>query len=83
MAVLQKIRRKHRRIEAGAKIAAFHDSLRGTEPPIRRALSAERAQMKLCPYCGQAVAHASVVADHIYPIALGGLSTIENMVVRQ
>jgi 5-methylcytosine-specific restriction endonuclease McrA len=78
--ILRTLIREHRKRETAAKVAAFHDNLRGTAPAVRRALSAERNRTARCPYCGLVTDKDDLVADHIYPVALGGLSTIQNMV---
>ncbi len=36
--------------------------------------------MNSCPYCGRTPEPTESVADHIYPVSLGGLSTVDNMV---
>ena len=34
-----------------------------------------------CPYCNRKKTPTKAVADHIYPVSKGGLSTLQNMVL--
>ncbi len=59
-----------------AKVAAFDGKLREQAWLIKQQLDT----YPNCPYCGGSLG-ANPHADHIYPVAYGGLSTKENMVI--
>lgn len=68
---------KKARVEAMA--AAHTGKTRQLAQSIRRNIEHQRALLPICPYCGLAL-NLTPHADHIYPVARGGLSTAENMV---
>lgn len=72
-----------RRIEKESRIvamaAAHAGKTRQLAQTIRRSIEHQRALLPICPYCGLSLSH-DPEADHIYPVARGGLSTVENMV---
>lgn len=71
------------RIEKESRIlamaAAHAGKTRQLAQTIRRSIEQQRALLPICPYCGLSLGH-NPEADHIYPVARGGLSTVENMV---
>ena len=72
-----------RKIEKEARIvamaAAHAGKTRQLAQIIRRNIEHQRTLLPICPYCGLSLSH-DPHADHIYPVARGGLSTEENMV---
>lgn len=81
--IVQKEIAEARRIEKEARIvamaAAHAGKTRQLAQTIRRNIEHQRALLPICPYCGLSLGH-DLEADHIYPVARGGLSTVENMV---
>lgn len=69
--------------ERTAKIAAFEDKGRRGSQEIKDQLlfSIKNKSIWKCPYCDLVSSVTDSVADHIYPIDKGGLSTPENMVL--
>lgn len=72
-----KRRREQSRIKAMA--AAHAGKTRQLAQTIRRKIETQRRLLPVCPYCGQDLGETPH-ADHIYPVAHGGLSTEDNMV---
>lgn len=74
---------RFRQIEKEARIvamaAAHAGKTRQLAQTIRRNIEHQRALVSTCPYCGSDLGEYPE-ADHIYPVARGGLSTKENMV---
>jgi 5-methylcytosine-specific restriction endonuclease McrA len=72
-----------RKIEKEARIvamaAAHAGKTRQLAQTIRRNIEHQRALLPICPYCGLSLGD-DPEADHIYPVARGGLSTEENMI---
>jgi 5-methylcytosine-specific restriction endonuclease McrA len=62
-----------------AAAAAHWGDIRKTAPAVRTRIEAEVSDGSPCPYCSGDIG-PDWQADHIYPVKLGGLSTIENMV---
>jgi 5-methylcytosine-specific restriction endonuclease McrA len=62
-----------------AAAAAHWGDIRKTAPLVRSRIEKEVAGGSNCPYCGDGLG-ANWHADHIYPVKLGGLSSIQNMV---
>lgn len=62
-----------------AMAAAHAGKTRQLAQTVRRNIEQQRALLSICPYCGSALGE-DPEADHIYPVARGGLSTKENMV---
>lgn len=62
-----------------AMAAAHAGKTRQLAQPVRRNIEHQRALLSICPYCGSVLGE-DTEADHIYPVARGGLSTEENMV---
>jgi len=81
ISVLRLLKKKHKVRSVAAKVSAFYGNLRVTAPAVRRALMVQANSIHCCPYCNRSVTQADLVADHIYPVANGGLSTFENMVL--
>jgi 5-methylcytosine-specific restriction endonuclease McrA len=74
---------QERQIEKEARIlamaAAHIGKTRQLAQTVRRNIDHQKAVLPVCPYCESALG-ANPEADHIYPVARGGLSTEENMV---
>lgn len=68
---------KHELEKAAA--AAHWGDIRKTAASVRSRIEKEVAGGSTCPYCGNGLG-ANWHADHIYPVKLGGLSSIQNMV---
>ncbi len=62
-----------------AAAAAHWGNIRKTAPAVRAKIEREVLKGIGCPYCGGELG-PDWHADHIYPVILGGLSTIQNMV---
>lgn len=62
-----------------AMAAAHVGKTRQLAQTVRRNIEHQRALLSICPYCGSVLGE-DPEADHIYPVARGGLSTKENMV---
>jgi chromosome segregation ATPase len=63
-----------------AYAAAYFDQTRKLASTIKKSLQNQEALLSGCPYCGTNMGNIPH-ADHIYPVAKGGLSTIKNMVL--
>ena len=61
-----------------AAAAAHYGDIRKTAPRVRMRIEMEVREGSPCPYCGNRLG-SDWQADHIYPVKLGGLSTIQNM----
>lgn len=59
--------------------AAHTGRTRQLAQTIRRNIERQRKILSVCPYCGSTLGN-NPNADHIYPVAKGGLSTEKNMV---
>lgn len=74
---------RSRQVEREARIvamaAAHAGKTRQLAQTVRRNIEHQRALLPICPYCGSVLGE-DPEADHIYPVARGGLSTEENMV---
>lgn len=83
-AVRNEIKRKQEelhQIENLRGVAAAHYGKQRVEADkIKRGLKKQLHTVKECPYCGNDLVIEDAHADHIYPIAKGGLSTTKNMV---
>jgi 5-methylcytosine-specific restriction endonuclease McrA len=62
-----------------ARLAAADNRTRGLAKKIKDDLRKQLSHLAECPYCGNHIGD-SPEADHIYPVASGGLSTPENLV---
>jgi 5-methylcytosine-specific restriction endonuclease McrA len=64
---------------AKARLAAADNRTRALAKQIKADIRIQLSYLAECPYCGGHIGD-SPEADHIYPVASGGLSTPENMV---
>jgi hypothetical protein len=62
-----------------AKAAAYGKKTRDLAQKLRPALRTQLDQSALCPYCSESLSSIPH-ADHIVPVSLGGLSTLDNLV---
>ena len=69
------IHKERKKEQTRAAAAAHYDELRGGADAVRKKLKIT----EVCPYCEQSLGK-DYEADHIYPVAKGGLSTTANMV---
>jgi hypothetical protein len=69
------IHKERKKEQTRAAAAAHYDELRGGATVVKKKLKIT----EVCPYCEQSLGK-DYEADHIYPVAKGGLSTTENMV---
>lgn len=74
----EKKKRKASGLERAAAVAHYGD-IRKIAPEVRKELERIVSADSPCPYCGGLLGN-EWQADHIYPVKLGGLSTLENMV---
>ena len=73
--------RKRRQFEeTRARAAAYANKQRQQAKSVRNGLRKQVQEMPYCPYCGESLTLDGAHADHIYPVAKGGLSTRKNMV---
>lgn len=63
-----------------AAAMAYFGKTRELADSIKKNLKSQIEDSSRCPYCNGELGE-SPHADHIYPVSLGGLSTIENMVL--
>lgn len=76
---LQETAKKRERV---AKIEAYEGRIRdGSKIVKRRLLNSIEYNNWNCPYCNRKKIPSKAVADHIYPVSKGGLSTLQNMVL--
>lgn len=75
-------RKRRAKREAVTAIAArTQEKSRRYARTVRRKIHPDQFDiLQVCPYCASALDSERSHADHIYPIALGGLSTTSNMV---
>lgn len=67
--------------EVKAKARAYDDKQREYAKSVRNKIKHQLREYPNCPYCGRPLdISPQAHADHIYPLALGGLSTAKNMV---
>lgn len=81
--VFPNIKKRTRERERSAKIAAFDNKARTGAQTVKEDLLKiikDKSRWK-CPYCDLNNSINEAVADHIYPVNKGGLSTPENMVL--
>lgn len=81
--IFPNIKKRTRERERSAKIAAFDNKARTGSQTVKDDLLKyikNKSKWK-CPYCDLNNSIDGAVADHIYPINKGGLSTPENMVL--
>lgn len=78
---LTRINNKEQQLESKAKRAKREGYPRSLElvDEIKRELSGQYKIYPYCPYCQKGLGYTPH-ADHIYPVSLGGLTTIKNMV---
>ncbi len=62
-----------------AKAAAYENKQRELAKSVRTALQRQLKNNPCCPYCNMELSSGDPHADHIHPVAKGGLSTIGNM----
>ena len=68
--------------ERVAKIEAYEGRIRdGSKIVRKRLLKSVEYNNWNCPYCNRKKTPTKAVADHIYPVSKGGLSTLQNMVL--
>lgn len=72
-------RQVEKKTRIAAMAAAHAGKTRQLAQTVRRNIEHQRVLLDFCPYCG-GVLGEDPEADHIYPVARGGLSTVENMV---
>ena len=78
---LNQKKKKTKERERTAKIAAYEGNARtGTISVKQQLLNVCSSKFK-CPYCNNKTFREDSDADHIYPIAKGGLTTFQNMVL--
>jgi 5-methylcytosine-specific restriction endonuclease McrA len=78
---LDQLKRKAKERERTAKISAYEDKARtGTFSIKQQLLNVCSIKFK-CAYCNNLTNKDDAEADHIYPIAKGGLTTLQNMVL--
>ena len=75
---LRKKGQKNENLKAKAK--AYDGKQRDLGKSIRNNIKNQLTRHPFCPYCGQELYIENAHADHIYPLAHGGLSTSNNMV---
>jgi 5-methylcytosine-specific restriction endonuclease McrA len=81
--ILPNIKKRVKERERSAKIAAFDNKARSGSQVVKDELLRyikNKSKWK-CPYCDLSSPASNAVADHIYPINKGGLSTPANMVL--
>ena len=76
---LARSRQVEKKTRIAAMAAAHAGKTRQLAQTVRRNIEHQRVLLDFCPYCG-GVLGEDPEADHIYPVARGGLSTVENMV---
>ncbi|MEE9344407.1 MAG: HNH endonuclease [Methylococcales bacterium] len=76
---LDKIRKKEKIDQIKAMAAAHAGKTRQLAQTIRRNIEHQQKILSFCPYCKLTLGN-NPKADHIYPVAKGGLSTEKNMV---
>lgn len=76
---LSNIKKLEKENQTKAMAAAHTGKTRQLAQTIRHNIKQQRKTLSVCPYCGLTLGH-SPKADHIYPVAKGGLSTEKNMV---
>ncbi|MFM0632564.1 HNH endonuclease [Paraburkholderia xenovorans] len=75
---ITKARKDEKKARLLALAAAHESKTRSLAQAIRRDVKLQQATLSDCPYCGSPLTDPH--ADHIYPVAKGGLSTLQNMV---
>lgn len=76
---LSSIKRNDKEKQIKAMAAAHAGKTRQLAHTIKRNIEHQRKILSVCPYCGLTLDN-NPKADHIYPVAKGGLSTEKNMV---
>jgi 5-methylcytosine-specific restriction endonuclease McrA len=72
---------RHQKLEhTKARAAAYDNKQRQQAKSIRQLLRSQLTILPICPYCEAPLTLDAAHADHIYPVAKGGLSTRSNMV---
>ena len=62
------------------KARAYDKKQREQVAVIRPKLRVELESDPFCPYCGRGLKHQDAHADHIHPVAFGGMSILQNLV---
>lgn len=75
------LKRRAKERERSAKIAAYEDQSRSGSNTVRSDLLNAISEPYDCPYCSMKTTFDDLHADHIHPVALGGLSIPANMVL--
>ena len=79
---IPELKDKAKQRERTAKIEAYEGRIRdGSQIVRKRLLRSIDSKKWKCPYCNKKKSSSKVVADHIYPVSKGGLSTLQNMVL--
>ena len=78
---LLKALKKSRNRERSARLKAYEDKAREGSADIKLKLRKQLEIFENCPYCNVKIDYEYCHADHIYPIAKGGISVQENMVL--
>lgn len=76
---LSDIKRTEKEKQTKAMAAAYAGKTRQLAQTIKRNIEHQRKLLSFCPYCNNSLGDKPE-ADHIYPVAKGGLSTEKNMV---
>ncbi len=67
--------------EKSARLKAYENKARDGTATLKTSLKEQFKILNKCPYCRKEIAFETCHADHIYPIAKGGLTTKSNMVL--
>jgi len=73
-------RDKEKQEPVKARAAAYDNKQRQQAKSVRNSLRKQLDELPYCPYCTSPLSLDAAHADHIYPLAKGGLSTKRNMV---
>ena len=76
----EKQEEKERKLAPYAKRIALGEAAMGKTRAVASVRKRKLKKSADCPYCGKPFGADAGVADHIYPVARGGLSVHENMV---
>ena len=76
--IYRSILNKH---EKSARLKSYENKARDGTAILKTSLKKQLKILNKCPYCRKEIAFETCHADHIYPIAKGGLTTKSNMVL--
>ena len=79
--LLKSLKPKLKEQEKSARIKGYEDRARQGSSNLKKNLEYQLKLLNKCPYCRKEIAFETCHADHIYPIAKGGLTTKSNMVL--